>query len=103
MEIQFYPKSYGPIPANDSSRDARYDVMEVASAELLQIVRKMSRPDLIDWLIWNDPNGIYSDEDSLEELGHTMDLQEGRIIMYRQIMRKNLDWDGYMDGEYVLE
>jgi hypothetical protein len=26
-----------------------------------------TREELIDWLCWNDPNGIYTDEDSIRE------------------------------------
>jgi hypothetical protein len=27
----------------------------------------MNREELINWLCWNDPNGIYRDEDSIRE------------------------------------
>ena len=27
----------------------------------------MNREELINWLCWNDPNGVYRDEDSIRE------------------------------------
>ncbi|WP_164675168.1 hypothetical protein [Anditalea andensis] len=45
---------------------------------LLKRSIKLSREELIDRLCWNDPNGIYRDEDSLNELGNVMTLEEGR-------------------------
>ncbi|WP_143961206.1 hypothetical protein [Litoribacter populi] len=52
---------------------------------LVDEVNKLSREELIEWLSWNDPNGIYRDEDSFDELGNVMSLKEGREIMIRQI------------------
>lgn len=52
---------------------------------LIKEVNKLSREELIDWLCWNDPNGIYRDEDSLNELGNVMTVEEGREIMIRQL------------------
>ncbi|MBT0812966.1 hypothetical protein KIH41_16890 [Litoribacter ruber] len=52
---------------------------------LVDEVNKLSREELIDWLSWNDPNGVYNDEDSMDEFGNVMSLEEGREIMVRQI------------------
>lgn len=49
------------------------------------IINTLSRKDIIGWLSWNDPNGIYNDVQSLKELGNIMTEQEGREIMLRQI------------------
>ncbi|SEP36749.1 hypothetical protein [Mucilaginibacter sp. OK283] len=58
---------------------------ELSEAELIALVNKMSRNDLIEWLSWNDPNGIYHDEPSLKELGGIMSLEEGQEILLRQV------------------
>lgn len=36
-------------------------------------------------LIWNDPNGCYSDEDAIAEGQSIISLEEARTIYYRQI------------------
>ena len=53
-------------------------------AELLILINRLTREDIIEWLMWNDPNGIYSDEQSLKELGNIMEREEGMEIMLRQ-------------------
>ncbi len=59
-------------------------VVEINEAELLILVNRLTREDMIEWLRWNDPNGIYSDEQSLKELGNIMTRDEGIEIMLRQ-------------------
>lgn len=43
------------------------------------------REKLINWLCWNDPHGIYTDEESMDELGNIMSKEEGIAIIMRQI------------------
>jgi hypothetical protein len=59
-------------------------VVEISEDALLQLVNALSREDIIEWLMWNDPNGIYSDEQSLKELGNIITREEGLEIMLRQ-------------------
>lgn len=59
-------------------------VVEISEAALLQLVNGLSRTDIIEWLMWNDPNGVYSDEQSLKEFGAVMSREEGLEIMLRQ-------------------
>lgn len=59
-------------------------VVEINDAELLILLNALSREDIIEWLMWNDPNGIYSDEQSQKELGNIMSREEGLEIMQRQ-------------------
>ena len=47
------------------------------------------RQDLINWLKWNDPKGIYDDTQSLAEIGCLMTYEEGVEIMIEQIIQKN--------------
>lgn len=83
--------------------DPRYAVMDLSADELLSHVRTMSREELIEWLCWNDRNGVYRDEDSLLEFGNAMTKAEGEEIMFRQIMSDRDDWDGMMDGKKIDE
>ena len=61
------------------------DIADIPLEKLLLIIPAMSREDIIEWLSWNDRNGIYQDEQSLKELGNVMTLDEGIEIMIRQI------------------
>ncbi len=58
---------------------------EISEENLILLVNAMTREDLIEWLNWNDPNGIYQDEQSLKELGNVMSLEEGIKILLRQV------------------
>lgn len=58
---------------------------ELSEEQLVLLVNVMTREDLIEWLAWNDPNGIYYDEISLKELGNLMTREEGIEIFLRQI------------------
>jgi hypothetical protein len=58
---------------------------QLSDEKLILLLNGMSRNDLIDWLSWNDHNGIYHDEQSLKELGNVMTRTEGIEILLRQI------------------
>jgi hypothetical protein len=59
-------------------------VTEISEPELIMLINGMTRTDIMEWLMWNDPNGIYSDERSIKELGNIMSREEGIEIMLRQ-------------------
>ena len=61
------------------------DFAELPLEKIVFLLPAMSREDIIEWLSWNDRNGIYSDEQSLKELGNVMSRDEGIEIMIRQI------------------
>jgi len=61
-----------------------FRVVEISEAELLELISGLSRIDIIDWLMWNDRNGVYSDEASIREFGQIMTRDEGIEIMLRQ-------------------
>ncbi len=62
-----------------------YDkVVEISEDELILLLNGLIREDMIEWLMWNDPNGIYSDEQSLKEFGKVMSREEGIEIILRQ-------------------
>lgn len=46
-----------------------------------------ARDEIIAWLCWNDPNGTYSDRDSLAEGMKAITLEEARRIMMDQLSR----------------
>lgn len=46
---------------------------------------KWSREALVDWLVHNDPNGVYADEDSLREFGNVVSKEEALVIINNQI------------------
>jgi hypothetical protein len=63
----------------------RKSLTSLSEDRLITLVNAMSRIDIIDWLSWNDPNGIYKDEQSIKELGNIMSKDEGLEILLRQI------------------
>lgn len=61
------------------------DIMDLSKENLEQFLIFISREELIDWLQWNDPNGIYRDIDSLSEFGSILTKAEGVEIIKNQI------------------
>ena len=53
--------------------------------KLREELKGWCREDLIAWLKWNDPNGIYADQESLDEIGTIMTFQEGVEIIVKQV------------------
>ncbi len=62
-----------------------YRIMELRDEELLKEIETCTLENIIEWLQWNDPNGIYTDELSRKEFGNVMSREEGMEIMIRQI------------------
>lgn len=60
-------------------------IAELSQVELEKEIATWTREQLIQWLSWNDPNGVYTDQDSLAEFGNIMSIEEGREIMLAQI------------------
>ena len=48
-----------------------------------------TRDELIAWLCWSDPNGIYTDEASLAEDRPRLNLEDARQIMREQVERES--------------
>lgn len=44
-----------------------------------------TREELIDWLCWNDHNGVYRDEDSIQEFGNIMSKSEAIELIKNQL------------------
>ncbi|PQJ82462.1 hypothetical protein [Polaribacter glomeratus] len=62
-----------------------YKIMELDKDKLQIELNSWSREDLIDWLSWNDRNGVYKDEDSLLEFDNILGKTEAIAIITRQI------------------
>lgn len=43
-----------------------------------------TRQSIIDWLVRNDPNGVYTDDDSIREFGEVMCKEEGIQLILKQ-------------------
>lgn len=67
-------------------QDPYYKLMELRGDELELKLNSWSRRELINWLSWNDPNGVYEDEDSLREFDNILGKSEAIEIITRQIM-----------------
>jgi len=63
-----------------------YEVMDLPDHQLTEFLKYVAREEIIRWLNWNDPNGIYSDEASLVEIGEILSKEEGIEIIKRQII-----------------
>lgn len=59
--------------------------VDLSEEKVVLLINALSREDIIEWLSWNDHNGIYDDERSLKELGNIMSREQGIEIMIRQI------------------
>ena len=70
-------------------KNLNYRFILMTEVELRTELKNWSRKDLIEWLTWNDPNGIYNDEQSMDELGNIMTYEEGVEIMINQIIQNN--------------
>jgi hypothetical protein len=76
----------------DQSRNHRhpfYKIMELGIEELQTELQSWERNELIEWLRWNDKNGVYDDEQSLREFGHILEKNEAIKIIINQIHSNN--------------
>lgn len=62
-----------------------YKLMELRGDVLETELNSWSRLDLIEWLCWNDRNGVYRDEQSLQEFDNILSKEEAIEIITRQI------------------
>ncbi len=62
-----------------------YKLMELKDSELQKELNSWTRDELIEWLCWNDSNGVYRDEDSLREFDNVLQKEEAIEIITRQI------------------
>ena len=73
------------ISEEEKLKHPYYKLMELSSEALQSELNSWSREDLIEWLCWNDRNGVYKDEDSLREFDNILGKEEAIEIIIRQI------------------
>lgn len=54
----------------------------------LQIAHTMDRQGLIDYLCWADPDGHYTDADSLAEFKHVLTKENALSLVVREIRKR---------------
>ncbi|MDX1774032.1 hypothetical protein [Oceanihabitans sediminis] len=73
------------INQEDKLKHPFYKIMEIKYNELQKELQLWTREDLIEWLCWNDSNGVYRDEDSLREFDNVLSKEEAIDIITKQI------------------
>lgn len=73
------------ISEEQKLRHPYYQVMEVKDEKLQIELESWSRKKLINWLCWNDRNGVYNDEDSLREFDNILGKKEAIQIITKQL------------------
>ena len=73
------------INEDEKLKHPYYKLMELRDDALETELNSRSRLDLIEWLCWNDRNGVYRDNESLQEFGNTVSKEEAIEIITRQI------------------
>ena len=73
------------ISEDEKLRHPYYKLMELNGDKLQSELNSWTREGLIEWLSWNDRNGVYKDEESLQEFGNTVSKEEAIIIITKQI------------------
>ena len=66
-------------------RHPNYKIIELSQEELNDDLKTWERSRLIDWLCWNDKNGIYDDINSIREFGNILDKDDAIEIIIKQI------------------
>jgi hypothetical protein len=61
------------------------NIVDAPNEILIKFFNCVSRFEVINWLSWNDTNGIYQDKESKKEFGNTLTKEEAILIMKRQI------------------
>ena len=64
------------ISEEEKLKHPYYKLMELSGEILETELGSWSRLDLIEWLCWNDRNGVYRDEQSLQEFDNIVSKEE---------------------------
>ena len=73
------------VSEDEKHRHPYYQIMELKGEDLSKFLKSWTREELIDWLLWNDSNGVYSDEDYLREFGEILSKDSAIEIITNQI------------------
>jgi hypothetical protein len=63
-----------------------YEIMDLDQNQLHKVLSLSEREEVILWLQWNDPNGLYLDKLSINEFGKVLSKEEAIEIVKRQIL-----------------
>lgn len=75
------------LTEDEKSKHPYYKIMLLKRSDLETELNSWSRLDLIEWLSWNDRNGVYRDKDSLREFGNVLSKEEAVEIITKQIIQ----------------
>ena len=73
------------ISEEEKLKHPYYKLMELRGEALEKELNSWSRLELIEWLCWNDRNGVYRDDQSLQEFDNILGKEEAIEIITRQI------------------
>ena len=73
------------ISEEEKLKHPYYRLMELKGEALETELNSWSRLELIEWLCWNDRNGVYRDDQSLQEFDNILGKEEAIEIITRQI------------------
>ena len=73
------------ISEEEKLKHPYYRLMELKGEALETELNSWSRLELIEWLCWNDRNGVYRDDQSLQEFDNMLGKEEAIEIITRQI------------------
>lgn len=73
------------ISEEEKLKHPYYKLMELKGEALETELNSWSRLELIEWLCWNDRNGVYRDDQSLQEFDNILGKEEAIEIITRQI------------------
>ena len=65
-----------------------YSIMDLEPSQLEIELKNWSRETLINWLVWNDPNGVYRDVDSKREFNNVLQKEEAIEVIRNQIFNQ---------------
>ena len=73
------------LSEQEKLKNPNYQIMELQGKKLHSELNSWTREQLINWLCWNDGNGVYKDVDSMREFNNILDKNEAIKIITRQI------------------
>lgn len=88
MNNQALPVPSEEVPTFIKLNITFYSIMDATTDDLDKFFNDVTRDELILWLSWNDPNGIYTDSESYKEFGSIMSREEGLQCMKNQLMNQ---------------
>jgi len=73
------------ISEDEKLKHPYYKLMELEGMALESELISWTREELIEWLCWNDRNGVYRDDESLQEFGNIVSKEEAIEIITKQL------------------